>query len=345
MSTSDELTRLRELNAELAVVCETIRDVTSTLSVGEVLQRLLDRTLTHLTSEIGSILLADSDRSLRIAVARGLPSYVVEQTRVQPGEGVSGYVAATGKPLLVGDIETDARFKRRNHERYYTRSLLSAPIVLQNSVRGVMNVNNKRSHEPYTEADLRLLEAIAGHAAIALQNAERFEEMLERAQRDALTGLANHGHFWSTLDVELKRADRYARQLSVVMIDVDEFKAYNDLNGHVGGDEALAAIARVIQDSCRSSDLAARYGGEEFAIILPETSLEGAAAFGEKIRLSVEEEPFGKDAAQRLTVSVGAAAFPDDGEGARLLVEAADRQLYRAKSEGRNRVCTRPAKS
>jgi diguanylate cyclase (GGDEF)-like protein len=340
MST-DELSELRQRHAELEVVCDTIRDVTSTLAMGEVLQRLLQRILRHLSAEIGSILLVESDRSMVIAVAHGLPQYVIKQTRLQPGEGVSGYVAATGRSLLVEDIEADARFQRRNHERYYTHSLLSAPIILQDTVRGVINVNNKATREQFSQADLHLLETIAAHAAVALQNAERYEELLHRAQCDALTGLANHGHFWSSLEVEVQRANRYARELSVVMIDVDLFKDFNDRNGHMGGDEALATIARLIQERCRSSDLAARYGGEEFAVVLPETSLEGALSFGEKIRQSVEEEPFGRDRAQRLTISVGVSNFPADGEGARSLVEAADQQLYRAKSEGRDRVCAR----
>ena len=339
--TERELAELQQRHSELEVVCETIRDVTSTLSTGEVLQRLLNRTLQHLAAEIGSILLVQPDQSLRIAVARGLPDYVVNQTRVQRGEGISGFVAATAAPLLVQNVEEDPRFRRRNHERYYTSSLLSAPIVFQDEVLGVLNVNNKASRESLSGSDLRLLEAIAGQAAVALQNAERYEEILERAQRDALTGLANHGHFWASLELELQRANRYGRELSVVMLDVDLFKGFNDDHGHVSGDEALSGIAKLISERCRSSDLAARYGGEEFAVILPETSLMGATAFAEKIRQSVEQEPFGRGRAQRLTVSLGAASFPSDADTTRGVVQAADQRLYRAKSLGRNRVCAK----
>lgn len=343
MADEAELRALRRSQDELTVVCDTIRDLTSTLSVRDVLQRLLDRTLRHLEAELASILLVGDDRTLTIAVARGLPRYVIDQTVVRWGEGISGYVAATGKGLLVSDVEQDPRFQRRNRERYYTRSLLSAPIMLQNTLRGVINVNNKISRQGFDDADLHLLQAIADHAAAALRNAERYEEMVARARADTLTGLANHGYFWSAVDLEIKRADRYARELALVMVDVDEFKQFNDRFGHIEGDTALRRISELIRERCRSSDVAARYGGEEFAVVLPETSLEGARIFGEKIRQSVEAEPFGPDRDQRLTVSVGATSFPEVGETARDLVDAADRRLYRAKSMGRNQVCATDA--
>jgi diguanylate cyclase (GGDEF)-like protein len=212
--------------------------------------------------------------------------------------------------------------------------------MIQDGVRGVLNVNNKETRQPFGDGDLKLIEAIASHAGIALQNAERFEDLLQRAQRCSLTGLANHGHFWSCLAVELQRASRYQRELSVVMVDVDRFKSFNDGHGHTGGDEALIHVARLIEETCRSSDLAARYGGDEFALILPETSRAGAVAFGEKIRQSVEAASFGRGGSERITISVGASAYPEDGGSERSLVEAADAQLYRAKSQGRNQVCS-----
>jgi diguanylate cyclase (GGDEF)-like protein len=320
--------------SNLEILFETVRDLTSTLSTHEVIERLIDRTLVHLESEIASVLLMEVDGSMRISHARGLPDEVMAQTRIHPGEGIAGHVVATGQPLLVPDVERDPRFRRRNHERYYTHSCLSAPLVLQGRVRGVINVNNKRSQNPFDTSDLRLLEIIAGHAAVALANARRFEEMETRAQRDALTNLANHGFFWSTIESEVKRAQRHERKLTLVMADVDHFKAYNDRLGHRQGDSALVAVARLIALNCRSHDHAARYGGEEFAVILPETSLDGAVVFAEKIRQAVESlDECG------LTLSVGVASLDPSVGDASKLVEAADSQLYRAKSEGRNRVC------
>ena len=180
---------------ELAILFDTIHDLTSTLSIREVIERLLERVLVHLKSEMASILLVGPDGKLRIRHARGLPEEVVAQTCLALGEDISGYVAQNGASVLIEDIERDARFRRRNHERYYTSSAISVPLRIHGNVMGVINVNNKRNREPYSPEDLRLVEAIAGHAAVALFNARRFEETLDRAQHDPLTVPGGHcGH-------------------------------------------------------------------------------------------------------------------------------------------------------
>jgi diguanylate cyclase (GGDEF)-like protein len=337
---SNEIAELQRRHSELELLIETVQDLTSTLSSHDVIARLVDRTLVHLDSEIASVLTVESDESLRILHAVGLPVEIVREARSRVGEGIAGHVAAAGEALLIQDVEIDPRFSRRNHERYYTHSCISAPLVYGGRVRGVINVNNKQSRDPFLPEDLRLLGALAVHAAVALGNANRFEELLERAQRDALTGLANHGHFWTVLETEIKRASRHGRPLALVLIDVDHFKLFNDRNGHLRGDNALFQVARTIAERSRAHDLAARYGGEEFGVLLPETDAAGAASFGEKIRQAVEclalpevqgDEP--------LTVSVGVSSVEQAGCDARALVEAADGELYRAKAAGRNQVC------
>jgi len=341
-SSLEELKRLQRRNAELTLLYDTIRDLNSTLSVREVLDRLMARALGHLESEIGSILLLDKESRLRIIAARGLPHDVVYETSVGVGDGISGYVASTGEAVLVTDIETDPRFQRRNHERYYTASFISAPLVHMGSVRGVVNVNNKRTRDIFQPTDLRLLEALAGHAAVALANAHRYEAMLERAQRDSLTGLANHGHMWSALEVEFARADRHGRPLSVVMIDIDHFKGFNDRFGHPAGDEALCSVARELEANSRSHDVVARYGGEEFAVILPETASDGAERYAEKIRRSIEAAAFGPERQARLSISGGVAESSERVKTPQELIALADSRLYAAKASGRNCVCLGP---
>jgi len=332
------LEELRRRNADLEVLYETVRDLSSTLSVDRVLERLLDRTLQRLEAEIGSILLLGDDDQLRVMLARGLPQEVVERTEMKIGEGISGHVALHGQPLIVEDVEGHPIFRRRNRERYYTSTLISAPLLRNGVLLGVININNKTNRQPFEPHDLRLLEAIAAHASVALGNARKYEDTLRLSQVDGLTGLANHGHFYKALELEIERARRYERGLSLAMVDIDHFKRFNDRNGHRAGDQALVAVARIIGDRSRAHDIVARYGGEEFAVILPETELEGAHAFGEKLRTAIEGVSL--DGEEPLTISVGVACFGMQITSTSQLVDAADAELYRAKSLGRNRTCS-----
>ena len=161
------------------------------------------------------------------------------------------------------------------------------------------------------------------------------------ATRDGLTGLANRRCFDNTLQAEWSRAMRQHQPLSLLMVDVDNFKAYNDAHGHIGGDECLKRIATAVANEMRANDLVARYGGEEFAVILPGQSLKGAACVAERIRTRVEQlqVPNRLAAGELVTVSIGAAtALPSPDTVASELVATADAALYRAKHMGRNRI-------
>lgn len=185
--------------------------------------------------------------------------------------------------------------------------------------------------------DAPALAALAGHGAIALANARAHEAALLRADRDALTGLANHGRIWEVLEREAARAQRYGRALSFVMLDIDFLKAVNDRDGHLAGDAALVRIAALVLERSRATDTAGRYGGDELALVLPETAREGAIAVAEKIRAAVEQLPCAGGGAPQ-SVSAGVASAPADGVLAVELVSAADARLYRAKAAGGNRV-------
>jgi len=159
--------------------------------------------------------------------------------------------------------------------------------------------------------------------------------------RDGLTGLYNHRFFYEAINIEHARARRHNRHYSVMFIDVDHFRDYNDRYGHLRGDELLRDLAEIVMSRLRHSDVAARYGGEEFALILPETPKLGARALAEDIRICVGANRFtsrADEAVSPITISVGLASFPDDGDCPEAIVQAADRALYRAKHSGRNVV-------
>ena len=166
--------------------------------------------------------------------------------------------------------------------------------------------------------------------------------LADQANTDGLTGLLNHRRFQEKLTLELQRCLRQEHPLSVLMIDVDHFKAYNDYHGHPRGDEVLRGISRVFRDNLRELDLVARYGGEEFGVLLLDTPKGAAALVAEKLRASIQEAPFaGEEASQpsgEVTISVGVASFPEDGLSPVELLDVADKALYRAKGLGRNVV-------
>ena len=180
-------------------------------------------------------------------------------------------------------------------------------------------------------------DALVAQGEIALANAHAHEVALLRAERDALTGLANHGRIWESLEREATRAQRYGRALGFVLFDVDHFKRWNDRFGHLAGDEALVRIAALVRERSRASDTAGRYGGDELALVLPETTHEGAVAVAEKIRAAAETLALGA-AGEGLTLSAGVASAPADGKTAGNLMRVADARLYRAKAENGNRV-------
>ena len=173
---------------------------------------------------------------------------------------------------------------------------------------------------------------------------DELKETKELANKDGLTGVYNHRYFVEILEHELLRSARYNRSMSLFMIDIDHFKAYNDNNGHPAGDRALVKVAEIIKDSVRKTDITARYGGEEFSVILPEIDKEGAVIAAERVRQQIEKHKFPNAQSQpegRLTVSIGLATFPGEADSPTKLVAKADEKLYLAKQGGRNRIVSR----
>lgn len=169
--------------------------------------------------------------------------------------------------------------------------------------------------------------------------AARNRELERLSVTDLLTGLHNRRFLVDAFEKEIRRADRHERPFSVLMIDVDRFKQYNDTHGHQAGDQVLVGMGRVIAEAVRDLDVAARYGGEEFIVLLPECDLDNAVAAAERIRARLARETFDHG---EVTISVGVAEFPTHGETAAAVIGAADAALYEAKRQGRDRVCSAP---
>jgi len=211
---------------------------------------------------------------------------------------------------------------------------------------GVMTV--AREGDEFTSGERDVFVYLIGQVASSIENISLHELVSEQAVTDELTGLSNQRHFRDFMAKEEERAHRFGHDLSLIMLDIDDFKQVNDEHGHLQGDEVLRTLGRILDEESRGIDEPARYGGEEFAVALPETGLAGAMELGERIRSRIEAQlvPGVNGAAPlRVTASVGAASMPESAENVQRLIGAADSALYQAKRTGKNRVVAAPARS
>src|SRR5437870_11457972 len=232
----------------------------------------------------------------------------------------------------------------RPERRYKTKSFISYPIAIGQRRLGVLNLADKIGGGAYDASDLSVIELLAPQIALALERAEwqqRANQFQLMSITDPLTGLLNRRYLEARLTEELSRSKRYDYPLSFMMIDIDDFKFYNDRNGHQAGDRALEITAQCLRAALRKVDVASRYGGEEFSILLPQTTLQEAGVMADRIRCKIGETNFPHGKSQPLcavTVSIALSSLSVSLDSVEAIVRAADRALYHAKSHGKNRA-------
>ena len=309
--------------------------INSTLDVQEIIKYAIEGSTRLLDAEAGSLLFLEEEvGELFFAEAVGEKGEKVKGIKLKTGQGVAGWVAEKGEPVIVHDASLDPRFfdgvdKISN---FVTRNIVCVPLRTKDRILGSIEVINKNSGS-FDSDDMLILTALANQVAVAIENARLYEESIV----DGLTGLYQRKYFELRLEEELKRSQKYKHPLNLVMIDIDYFKRVNDEHGHLMGDAVLKEVASVFKKSIRLEDVVARYGGEEFVLIMPHTSVENMRKTGERLRAEIEEMEI---SGIRITISVGVGHF--DGKemdfNHRDLINRADRALYLAKKRGRNRV-------
>ncbi len=250
-------------------------------------------------------------------------------------------LAKEGKPINLEQMASIPQLKRlwttEKAELAASGLGLLYPIKSQGKLISILGLGKKHSGTPYNPEDIELVTSMASQASIVIENAQLYTEATIRANTDGLTGLYNHRHFHERLEQEIARGSRFGTIFSLIMLDIDLFKTYNDNYGHQAGDKILQKIADRIKASIRNLDMAFRYGGEEFTIILPETRIDDAYNAAERIRKTIETRMSSK--AMPLTVSLGIAGWRADGVTKEEVIACADAALYQAKQTGRNRTC------
>ncbi|UCD85283.1 MAG: sensor domain-containing diguanylate cyclase [Deltaproteobacteria bacterium] len=290
------------------------------------------------------LMLFDQDRSeLNIHAYYGMDEKLMNKITFKPGEGIPGKAAESGKPILVNDMSKKSDYNFYKGRKKLTGSFLSVPLKIgEDDVIGVLNFRKPKKNA-FTKRDVELFSSVAEHVAIAIGNAQLYQRTRELTNKDALTGLYNRRYFFERFEKEIERAYRYHRILSVLMLDLDHFKEFNDENGHLKGDDVLRETAGVLLYQLRTSDVLARFGGDEFIILLPETDKESATVVADKLRDGVYKNNFiGEEniPSGKITISLGLATYPQDSSDAFQLINFADRALYRSKSKGGNLVCS-----
>jgi diguanylate cyclase (GGDEF)-like protein len=311
--------------------------VASSLELNEILHNVIELLKDSFGYAYISIYLLEGE-VLRLGAEIGYPGEMVIQ-EIPITSGVMGRAVRTKQTQFIRDVSTDPTFLRASDE---VKSEICVPLLKNENVLGVLNVESK-SEVPLDEDDVNLLNALAGSVAVAIDNARLHAEVKRMALTDAVSGLANRRAFDDYLQTEITRAQRYGDALSLIILDLDSFKEYNDQWGHPAGDIRLREIADLLRANVREPDVAARYGGEEFAVILPSTSKLGAIVLAERLRLSAEAYASAKHKDNSpiagYTLSLGVATFPEDADTLSELLLAADNAELTAKRLGKNRVC------
>ena len=347
--------------------------LTAERDIEKLLRMIIEETTSVLGAERSSLFLIDKDRNEMWAkIAQGAD---LIEIRFPVGVGIAGAVGKTGEIINVPDAYRDPRFYPEFDKKtgFHTRSTLCAPMKnMRGEIIGAIQVLNKISGL-FQKDDEDLLAALASQAAVALENADLYTKLTELnllleqkveertvnlvsanerlsvlnkeleqiSITDSLTQTFNRRFFIERLRQEVKRVNRYGSSVSLLMIDIDHFKTVNDTHGHLAGDMVIGGVAGVIKERLRETDLLARYGGEEFALIATPMEKEGAKVLAERLRALVEETGFEHDGKRlSVTVSIGVSSWqPSTKEDFEDLIRRSDAALYRAKEQGRNRVC------
>lgn len=334
----DDIRILEDKLTRYSLLKNVVESLSVVFSMEDIKDIIIDRTPKTLgkSGRISFFTIDAQKQALSLAASAGEPKVMTKT-----GDYFDHWVLRHRKSLIIEDIDMDFRFPADEVRRACGtfKSLIASPLVSEERVTGILRLDNPSSFA-YKPDDLRLLGIISDLGAVALQNANLYSRTQELAIKDDLTGLAVRRYFLERFKDELNRTARNRDTLSVLMIDIDNFKDYNDRYGHAAGDIVLRYLARLISSMVHEGDVIARYGGEEMSVLLCGRNKRRAGDEAELLRKAVSERPiFLRRHQADLTISIGVSSYPEDALTDEELIKIADERLYKAKAKGRNRVC------
>lgn len=319
-------------SSHLALLNELGRKASSVLNPQELLPSICQQVRNAFGYDLARIEMMDARHEELVVAAEAGYGPELMGRRVRLGEGLSGVAADTGAPVLANSVVKEPRYIPLHPG---IRAALSLPLKYRDEMLGVLSLESREAYA-FSPQDVLTLRTLADHLAIALHNAHAYQVALEQAITDGLTGLKTHRYFMESLDREWRRSTRSGNMFSVIMLDLDGFKQVNDRHGHLEGDKVLKAVANLLNDRVRQSNVVARYGGDEFAIMLPETRTDQAEVLAERLRENIESDRY--LVAHGVTASFGIATFPLHGPTQEEILRVADSGMYLAKHQDGNRV-------
>lgn len=323
----------------LSLVLETGRHLSAILDLDELLETIMDSAMELVGAERGLLFLypEEEGQELELKVFRNVLKEEMEKTSSQISKGIIKKVENEKVPVIVDDasfddtLKTDASVVRQD-----LKSILCVPILVRGRLLGVLYLDNSLMSGVFNKSHLEILDLIGSQAGVSIENARLYK----RAITDGMTKLYNFVFFEDYLINLVHSAERYGKKVSLLIVDIDHFKGFNDRYGHPVGDIVIKETARLLRMTVRKADLVARYGGDEFVVVLPEADLAAAKLVAEKLCQIVRENKLLSEGRElNVTLSIGAAEFHPH-ETARELIQAADQALYKAKARGRNQAAT-----
>ena len=298
----------------LCFFVEMAKAISRANTIEDTLAKVMEQIGSIFTPEHWSLLLNEpGTEDLRFVVVEGENASKLYNHVLPQGEGVAGWIVKHKRAVIIEDVTKDQRFSDRvdSFTQFQTRSIIGVPLVSGEQVFGVIELINKIDGKPFTPYELKILSTIADFAAIAIEKAYYSNTLKKLAQHDPLTGLYNRGFFEQFLNEELERHRRYQSDLSLLMLDIDDFKDINDNYGHPTGDEVLKSLASIIKSSVRTVDKACRYGGDEFIVVLPNAQKSDSKIVRDRIRQRIAAQNATKDL-PKFTVSIGLHQLSDN---------------------------------
>ena len=332
-----EIVESRQMD-HLRVFHDVARALTQSLELEEILTAIMEKMAAFFGPERWSLLLVDeAANDLYYEIAIGQTKESMTGLRVKMGDGISGWVAQTGQPLIVPNISLDPNWQAfaRNHADLNIQSMACVPIRSRDRTLGVIQLLNSKL-DLMTEYSISFLRILCDYAAIAIENSRQVNLIQELTITDDCTGLFNARHLYVLLEEQVRTKSRF----SLLFMDLDHFKSINDSHGHLIGSRLLAEVGNLIKRSLGPENSAFRYGGDEFVALLPRMDKNAAVQASIKLRDELRRSRFLEGAGLSLTISgsFGLATFPEDGDSVAAILRSADTMMYEAKNSTRDNV-------